>query len=127
MSTPLVESDLYYVGVPREAYLTLRRLPLTLAVYMALVARARWRPGTYLSPRGPVDLGTGQCVFGRDELAHEVGMTSSAVRTAIIHLTRCGFVTVETGNQGTIATVVGFAPLGPTGDAPKSGYTHGVT
>ena len=109
------EPDQMYVCVPRIAIGTLARAPVTLAVYLKLLSRARWRPGQRLGHHGVIDLDSGQCVMGRDEIAAECGTSATKVRTAIRHLSQLGYITSESSTAGTVVTIVGYADLGPRG------------
>lgn len=94
-----------FFKLPHELYRVLRHDANTVRVYIELASRARWTPGRHLGSHGIVDLGSGQCAFGRGELARVLGMTEQNVRTSIARLQKLGAVTVDSTNLGTIATI----------------------
>lgn len=120
MSGPPLPDYSRFLMVPKSVARALRRNPNALAVFCALLDRAAWVPGTRIINCVPVHLEAGECVFGRDELALELGLTPSQIRTAIRTLriasviatriargTARGIATPIT-TPGTIATLLGY-------------------
>lgn len=98
-----------FLKVSREAIKAIGADPITLAIYIAITARARWEgPVTRTTAHGVVDLDLGQCYLGRAELAEEVGTTEQRVRTALRRLETHRILTIESTKLGTIATLIGY-------------------
>ena len=70
--------------------------------WLKAVLRANWE-ATHLDG---TPLARGQFVYGREEMAQELGISVQKLRTIVKHLKNMGEMTIETTSKGTIATVV---------------------
>lgn len=94
-----------FVALPRKA-IDLIADPTAMLVYMIILKRARHEPGPVVTGRGVLDLGIGQCVIGRDELARLLETTPDKIRTALARLKKLGIITTETTSRGTVVSLV---------------------
>lgn len=79
--------------------------PPALSLYILLLFRARYRPDIADIGGEVIELGVGQCVFGRKEAAKALGLTEREVRTAQRFLEKTGLIERKATNRGTIVTV----------------------
>ncbi len=73
-------------------------------VFLELLLTANWKDGEYLGHK----VLRGQCVFGRKELAQNIGISEQAARTAINHLISTNEITINSTNKYSIATIVKY-------------------
>jgi hypothetical protein len=106
-----------FLKVPRELVKMLARHPELMSLCLVLLERARWKAGPFVGDRGVLQLGVGQCVAGRDELAVATGLTPSKVRTGLKRLEALQILAIKTTTLGTIVTFPNYGESGDTRDS----------
>ena len=77
----------------------------TTRVFLHILLRANYKPSRY---RG-MDIGAGECVFGRKQWSEELGLTEQQIRTALYHLKSTNEITIKTTNKFSIVKVEKWA------------------
>lgn len=77
----------------------------TVRVFLHILLKANYKPGRYKGH--PID--AGECVFGREKWARDLGMTEQQVRTSINHLKSTNEITIKTTNKFSIIKVEKWA------------------
>lgn len=112
MNQDALDYSAFYFKVPRGIYRALKREQVGLRVCLEIIDRVRYTSdGPMTTRRGTVvDVGVGQCVIGRNELAIDLGLTADQVRGAIDRLRKLGVIsTREVKARGTVVTLNGYA------------------
>ena len=78
---------------------------VTKAVFIELLFRANYHEGNYWG----IEVGVGQAVFGRKELAECLGLTEQNIKTALKHLKSTNDVTTKSTNRFTLVTITNWA------------------
>ena len=93
--------------------------PPTLSLYVLLLFRARYIPGFADIGGEVIELGIGQCAYGREEVAKSLGLTERKVRTAQRFLEKAGLISRKATSRGSIATVCDYEAWTPTNSSGR--------
>lgn len=77
----------------------------TTRVFLHILLKANYKPSKYKGH----DVGAGECVFGRQKWAEELGMSEQSIRTAINHLKSTNEITIRATNKFSIIKVEKWA------------------
>lgn len=80
--------------------------PLRFSAWCWMLAKARYKPGTYFDAGHEIPLEVGQFVCGRKFMSDETGMTEKQVRTFLTALERSDMVTKTVHEKGQGVTIV---------------------
>ena len=74
----------------------------TFRVFMHILLKAQYNPSKYKG----VDIGPGECVFGRKKWAEDLGLSEQQVRTALSHLQSTNEITIKSTNKFSVIHIV---------------------
>jgi hypothetical protein len=77
----------------------------TTRVFLHILLKANYKPSRYKG----VEVGAGECVFGRKQWAEELGLSEQQVRTALNHLKSTNEITIRTTNNFSVVKVEKWA------------------
>ena len=77
----------------------------TTRVFLHILLKANYKPSRYKG----VEVGAGECVFGRKQWAEELGLSEQQVRTALNHLKSTNEITIRATNKFSVVKVEKWA------------------
>jgi hypothetical protein len=108
-----------FVKVPRVALDELIGDELALRVYLLCLGRAAWRAGPRVVRGRIVNVGVGEAMIGRTEIAHKLRASEATIRSAIDRLQKLGYIATKPTSRGTVVTMRGYGEI-TAPDATKS-------